>query len=215
MNKEMRCPREGALELAAGRLIDAGLGPAPAVDLTGGEGVPPDLAIPPDLVAILDHARNCVRCRELLDLFHGIETHMRNEYHLSDTIVLALRPVPAGPPLDLSATPDDEIGEELYEIAADSASDARRRHEEVLDSVPVLTIATEDGRFFVRIFPNESGKGATAVLQGDPQQLCGGPAEPARRRLVLRVGGVDYPFNEDQVAALPDLPSCDVALVLI
>ena len=87
---------------------------------------------------------------------------------------------------------------------------------------PVLTLSSSDGRYLVRIFPNQTGGGATAVLMRE-SRTAGAEQEPpgsnrrsdAEARTVhLRVSGREYAFDANDYAFLPEFPAQDVELIL-
>ena len=69
-------------------------------------------------------------------------------------------------------------------------------------STPILTLTTGDDRYFVRIFPNTPGPGATAVLY------------PPRHGASLRIGDATYPFDEEGATQLPRFPEAEISLVI-
>jgi hypothetical protein len=119
---------------------------------------------------------------------------------------------------------DDRTSDALeeYLIAADSPGAQPIAGHGEGDSV-VLTLATQDQRYVVRIFPNQDGSGATAVLLGGdaaPEAQAGGTEQGQVDRVAvgpnffLRVAGVDYPFDGKGYARLGGLPAEEIALIV-
>ncbi len=241
----MRCWNERSIDLAAVRLADRGFSGLLESILRRSE------AIPPDLIPFLAHATQCVRCAELLELLLDAETRERDAAVLDELAAspggeietgqieagsAAFRPrlhllplyrVPV--PRRLSGTEEMETEEEGYALAADSA-DLPTEAGQILGDAWVLTLATEDGRYLVRIIPSESEPGATAVLiragrsdASEPGQdessaptahPGGGESDGPAPEFLLRIGGRDYPFDQNGVLALPEFPATDVVLIM-
>lgn len=192
----MDCYSEESLELAATRLVKAVATPT----------TKPLGAVPQDLVPLLDHLRGCTRCGELFGLFREIEERLSGR-------ILELRPLRSRKAERTGDAASGPRPDQAYALAA-SSSDVRK------DGAPgqtrVLTLATTDERYLVRIFPNESGVGATAVLiQFHPPENELEPAlAPRDSEIVLQVDGVDFRFDEQGIALLPGFPTGGVTLVL-
>jgi hypothetical protein len=102
----------------------------------------------------------------------------------------------------------DETPELEYALAAATPGDGPPS--EPAWETRVLTLSSGDDRFLVRIFPNESGEGATAVLVNEDAPVEGSGVRP---RPFLRVGGVEYAFDAQDVARLAAFPVEGIELV--
>ena len=144
----------------------------------------------PEIAAFLAHARSCVRCRELLALFRDGERMLRVE--LSVPKVLPLSPVrpTRAEGSGRSLTPEE------FELAAETSRPAQSS---------VLTLTTEDGSFLVRVFPQAPQGGATAVLVASAE---GGA------HVALRIGDIDYPFDDKGISEIPNFPAPGISLVI-
>lgn len=229
----MNCWREQDLDSAAIRLLDAGVKISPFfdrtpwLDLAAGSGL--ELDLPP----LLQHAARCVRCWEILvDLQ---ETEAAHREILAARSTPRLEPPtpgrvfrlirmpsrsPRSPRVPASPTWDREAEE--FAVAAQSA-DSSQPTEHQIAAASVLNLTSEDSRYVVRIFPNRSGTGATALLlptevPAGPDSDAGAPPRPdgdaPGPRIVLRVQSVDYPFDEHRYAHLPTFPVYDVTLII-
>jgi hypothetical protein len=171
----MECWKEEAIEWAAIRVVD-------------GERSP-------EIDRLIAHARECVRCGELLALFEGMERGIRRDLPVARILPLVRlhagdrRPSPAGD-LEFASTPS------AYDLAAETAKPAQ-----TMD----VTLSTEDGSLYVRIFPIAGGKGAHAVLLS--------PAD-AQDSVSLRIGGVAYPFDDSGIVEIPEFPTTDIQLIV-
>jgi len=74
----------------------------------------------------------------------------------------------------------------------------------------VLTLSSGDDRFLVRTVPNESGEGATAIVVNEEAPVEGSGVRP---RPFLRVGGVEYAFDAQDVARLAAFPVEGIELI--
>jgi hypothetical protein len=185
----MKCWSQESIGQAAIWMADAGIAP----------GCAPGAAVTPDLVALIEHAQTCVRCRDLLRREFDAEILLRARGR--NPVVLPLAPVdPSRPvfPGSLEETPG-RLGS--YPLAAQTPGSGSHAEEGVRPTC-VLTLTTSDGRFIVRIFPNEPGPGATAILY------------PTRLGATIEIDGMRYAFGEDGSAALPGFPGADISLVL-
>ncbi|MBP6876081.1 MAG: hypothetical protein KBD56_08430 [Candidatus Eisenbacteria bacterium] len=177
----------------------------------------------PTLRDLLEHSIDCARCRELLALFQaasiGLEEELaRGEAALRERPAEAAAKTKAGrvvelrsiEPLRRSASVTEEDARE-YRVAADTGPEGEKS--EIASEPPVLSLESVDGRHVVRIFAQEPGPGAVAVLlQSEPQDVSrGGEKAP---KLFLQVGDEQYPFVEDGTARLPRFPADRIALVV-
>lgn len=158
--------------------------------------------VPVELAPSLEHLSDCAHCREILEILIETETAWRAAAD-SSARVIPLRPFRSAAPAP--ATDEAWPGEaEEYLVAA---ADASTRPPQTR----VLTLMTDDDRYLVRIFPNEEGEGATAILvsvQGEGDSPGGSP------RPSLRLAGIDYEFDGENIARLPRFPSSDLSLVV-
>jgi hypothetical protein len=170
--------------------------------------------LPSDLSAFLDHARECFRCGDLFSLF--LETERRV---LAEAAEAAFSVLAAAPPQP-NVVELEEISERSsrridrperegarYSLAARHAAPVSEGPDRAEGS-EVRSFASRDGLYLVRVLPNESGTGRTAVL------LAGREGEPHRRAL-LRFEGGEVPFDESGHAALSETPSGRIHLVLL
>jgi hypothetical protein len=200
----MRCVSDRHLDAAAIRLLDAGIlaGRALGADLRVKEA-----ALDRRTHGLLRHCRSCHTCRERLILLQETEIAVREKRAGSHAVasgapvILRLYPIVSG----------DTTGEEgeRFDMAAQTP-DGSGREEHVMNTA-VLTLTTDDERFLVRIFPNEGGGGATAVLLPGED---GGPASEPQERLRIRFAGRDYFFDKHHRAALPAFPASEIELLL-
>lgn len=186
----MRCPGEVQLDHSAIQLVDLGLTRPEQWAACLERGGPP---LPADLLALLAHASQCVRCRELLDLF--ADTEVRHRASLAGPRIVMLRPLRP----DRRPSPSGEREAE-FQLAAQTPHGSEEGGS--IEGTRVLTMASGDHRYIVRIFPNEGGAGATAVLVG------------SERGLVLRLSGVEYAFDENGMAQLPSFPGSEIELLV-
>jgi hypothetical protein len=197
----MECRTKRQIERAAVHLLQAGW-------CAGTH----ESAAPGHLRPLLAHARRCVRCGELLEIF--LETERR----LQAMVVEAGEQAPSGAPRLLALAPLPETGRgpagaaveesEPYELAADSGGS---REAEAPTQSRTLTLVTEDDRYLVRIVAAGTGA-ARAVLVLFPPEGAGDRApEP---RPALRIGEDEYAFDESGVVELPTFPGMGVFLVL-
>lgn len=209
----MKCPRETALDRAAIRLQRAGAEPGATAPLP--EGIR-------DLEPLLRHAAVCTRCREILGLLYGTEAARMQG--VREPRILPLFPFTGGMGSSRGERRDFEVVDDFepYLVAAETAGLAPPDGSEDGTSL-VLTLATQDDRFVVRIFPNQDGPGATAVLlTADSASSEPGvtPTDGAAHKgeaalgVRLRVAGVEYSFNEKGYARLAEFPVEEVALLL-
>ncbi len=215
----MKCFNERSLDRAALRLADAGFPP----------GIDPEWfdspALPGGLRPVLAHAAGCLRCRELLELFHETEVRAREavaarvEAGAPGARIIPLEPLRARSRRGGAAFDPGSIDRVPFPLAADApgsgGEDAR-----AIEGITVLTLGSPDGRILVRIFPDESGRGATAILLRDETPDVGDAPQAGRSgseaggAIVLRIGDADYPFDKDGIALLPAFPSCPLRLVI-
>jgi len=189
-----------------------------------------------DALRLLGHARECFRCRDVLHLFAVVEEDFRRSFAVveehpgrlpeeSSALLLEVAGVAAAAhvgtparvielhprnhrsrrrlPADADETPELE-----YALAAATPGD--EPPPEPAWETRVLTLSSFDDRFLVRIFPNESGEGATAVLVNEEAPVEGSGVRP---RPFLRAGGVEYPFDVQDVARLAAFPVEGIELV--
>ena len=208
----MRCKTETEIERAAIHLLQTGWPTEAGIENA-----------PEQLQNFLRHTNECVRCREVLDVFLQTEKRLRTSLAAdpgSDAppkeaeIILALRPLfetrerPAretgGFPSDLRGPAEDLP--DSYDLAADTGTP-------VDDQIPpqerTLTLDTDDDRNLVRILATGSGS-ARAVLVRFPSDA---PAEETELHPFLRIGGVEYSFDQSTTVELPRFPGEPVALV--
>lgn len=198
-----RCPREEELDWAAVHLLRAGVSPEEPGDL------PPALA---DFAPLRRHLDACARCREILGLLLETERTSQSEEVAGRILPLAPLVAAQGATDDADAPGLDEAQE--YPAAADSHG-ARPAGEEAAASL-VLTLTTQDQRYVVRIFPNQGGTGATAVLLGESSR-SGKPRLGSSLRKAgfsLRVGEDEYWFDENGYAHLTAFPAGAIALIV-
>lgn len=158
--------------------------------------------VPVELAPSLEHLRDCAHCREILEIFIETETAWRAAAD-SSARVIPLRPFRSAAP---AAFIDDAWPEEVEEYLV-AAADASTRPPQSR----VLTLMTDDDRYLVRIFPNLLDEGATAILVSLPAE--GIPAVGSSRP-ALRIAGVEYEFDDGNIARLPCFPSSDLSLVV-
>lgn len=97
-------------------------------------------------------------------------------------------------------------GQSDYSLAADDHPDRDGR---------TRTFISDSGIYVVRIFPNENGKGATAVIihtdEGgeDHEGVAKGTPKP-----FLRFNGLEISFDESGSASLDSVPDGTVELIL-
>jgi hypothetical protein len=101
-----------------------------------------------------------------------------------------------------------------FSLAADSAEEDADPYP---GESPVLSLASEGGDYIVRIFPKASGNGATAIL------LKGVPSSKAQANMnssdsemefLLRIGDIEYAFDEDGLLSLPEFPAPSIQIVV-
>lgn len=146
----------------------------------------------PEIDLLVAHASECVRCGELLALFEGMERGIRRDLPAARILPLArlhARVRPSGE-REFPSPPSE------YDIAAKTAKHAQ---------ITEVTLATDDGNLVVRIFPIAGGASARAVLIS--------PADD-QDRMSLRIGGVDYPFDDSGIVEIPELPATDIQLIV-
>jgi hypothetical protein len=217
----MRCFDERSIDSAAICLADLGF----SGDITS--ILSRDVAIPFAFAPIVAHAGRCFRCAELLELFLETELLSRQPARClaadsaqgpayESEMVLPLRR--ARSTTGTLDPPEDAREREDYDLAADSAPPVDP--EDVLGNTWVLTLSTDDGRYVVRVFPQEGGRGAVAVLirAADPEspaeQSGDGDAGGGGSCLFLRIGNRDLPFDEKGMLTLPEFPAKDIALII-
>jgi len=212
------CFRESRIERVAKLLVQRGWTETQRVEglfLPAPPGRGPELDS--NALHLLGHARDCFRCRDVLHLFAVVEEDFRRS--LREDPLLPLD-IPSMAPAAVAATPlriirlhplrpissqrpaldVDELPELDYALAA--ATPGVEPPPEPAWETRVLTLSSGDDRFLVRIFPNESGEGATAVLVNEEAPVEGSGVRP---RPFLRVGAVEYAFD-GTVARLPAFP---------
>jgi hypothetical protein len=218
-------------------------------DRSTGSGIP--AVVPPDLAPLVAHSRDCPHCGEWLRICWMTELRLQRSLEARQLelarggLVILLWPMrrAAGGSVETPAVHrDDSLPEWLddrrdpmapdgapalvpgrigYSLAADESSIEPGAP---TPNVPELTLTSDDRRLIVRIFPNEGGAGATAVLVGDAEAATArsvspgtapGPAEPPRRgRILLRVDESEYVFDESGTASLPGFPAASVSIVI-
>ncbi len=200
-----KCLNERRLEAAAARLTDLGIRAEEALGASQENRSLP--AIPQPLLMLLAHARECLRCREIMVLFQETAMAMRGESGRGEgnrgeggrgesvEILRLVSPLSNG-----RHRGEDEPNRE-FDAAAQSPGGPNGVH--LPAAARVLTLTTDDERFVVRIFANEGGEGATAILLG-----IDAPAG-----LALRIAGKDYSFDANGQAQLPAFPGEAVGLV--
>ncbi len=208
----MNCPSERALDRAAAEMLDRGIEPGASRSAIG------------------RHARECVRCGEILALL--LDAERTHRVRLEQAVeagtgsfpiggapetgrqILPLRPVAAGRRAFAGEEVAGAADDPGYAVAADTP-DARGA-EQRLQASRVLTLTTENNQFLVRIFPDESGEGAYAVLLPSQTPGTGTQHQPGRSvpRVFLRVGDIDSPFDERGTARLAAFPSEPVSVIL-
>jgi hypothetical protein len=242
----MRCPREEELDWAVIRLQRAGIPPV------GADSLPAELWDLAPLVRHAGECVRCGEILRLLYATEGaqrtdeavvapatarlvveIGPRVLPLFPLAGIAVAdAARSAGAGSSgsgstdaesADAEATGDRSFdAAEEYLVAADSPGVQPARIPGEGDSL-VLTLATQDQRYVVRIFPNQDGSGATAVLLGAdaaPEAQVRGTEqgrvgrEAAGPPVFLRVSGVDYPFDERGYAHLVGFPAEEIALIV-
>jgi len=218
-------------------------------DASAGSGFP--AIVPPDLAPLVAHARDCPHCGEWLRICWMTELRLQRslearqlELARGGRVVLMwpMRGSAGGSALPRSSNRDGSLPEWLdvrrdpaapYEAPAHVQSSARyplaadasvNEPGAPTRNVPELTLSSDDNLLIVRIFPNEGGAGATAVLVGDaeaatvrsaPSGPAPGPPEPgSRKRILLRVNESEYSFDERGTASLPDFPAASVSIVI-
>lgn len=217
----MKCWSREELDAAAMRLVSSGR-PWPSLWPTV-----PDDAMPSDLVPLVTHARLCSLCGELLRLFLMTEERLHRGLEASERErtrggrVVLLWPIGSAQASE-SASPGRLRGGS-YQLAADAPGD--RAGAPGQPPVRELTLSSDDNRLIVRIFPNDGGAGATAVLVGSPEPpdpseraQVSAAAEPADAgslpRVLLRIDEEEYSFDERGIASLPGFPAAAVSIVL-
>jgi len=225
-----QCPREEVLDAAAMRLHLAGIDPSAVARL------PVQLL---ELEQLLMHTRGCTRCRELLQLLYDAErlrvagaadesfAGTGNNVRGSTGRVLPLLPLgPIGTEAGTASDPIDAQPDlESFPAAADSPGAHLPTGSADAGSM-VLTLATADQSYIVRIFANQGGPGATAILVGTDAEssvpesgVSSDRASAPQRsasppRVLLRVSGVQYDFGPDGVVRLPEFPLTQISLIL-
>jgi hypothetical protein len=223
---ERSCFRESAIERVAKLLVRRGWTQAQGTD---GLFLPTPPGRGPGLdsqaLRLLGHARACFRCRDVLHLFAVVEVEFRESLEESPSLpseaadvaaagypgasvrVIALHPQRHRS--RRSPAPEaEELPEAAYAWAAATPGD--EAPPELAWETQVLTLSSGDGCFLVRIFPNESGEGASAVLVHEGVSREESTVHP---RPFLRIGGVEYAFDAQDVARLPAFPAETIELV--
>jgi hypothetical protein len=103
-------------------------------------------------------------------------------------------------------------------LAAEADEERAKRAARVRE----LTFSTDDGSLFVRIFPNDGGGGATAVLVGRPersaaergQRVTNSEGGPPQFRVFLRIDDDEYSFDPDGTASLPNFPAAALSIIV-
>lgn len=180
MRRDPFCWEEERIEGAALRLVD----------IESGEERE---RLPADLEPFLAHAEGCFRCGELLALFLDVERQVRAGGGGGEVSIIILEEVREGPEIRLT---ERERVELPVALAADSA-DGKRGAEQEADIPSPRSYASADGRFLIRVMPNRSGEGATAVLLQCP--------EKERVPHIYRPEG-EIEFGDGVHAALPGIP---------
>ncbi len=159
--------------------------------------------VPLSLAPSLEHIWRCAHCRETLEILIETERAWRRSEKSSGKVLLPLRPLRVGPPARGDDPAPAEDADEFLVAAADASTRPAQTR--------VLTLVTEDDRFLVRIFPDEEGGGATAILVSLPES----DADAAGAiRPILRLEGTDYGFDESRTVRLPHFPTSEIALFL-
>lgn len=187
----MSHPNERTIERIAMALLDLGTA----------ESWGRNSAVPAELVDSFGHVCGCAHCREILEVLIQTEAAWRRA-EKSDVRVISLRPLLTTTVALDDGHADEEDEDEFPVAAAHSASRPEQSR--------VLTLITDDDRYYVRIFPDDEGVGAKAVLVLAAQET----PQPEEARPALRVSGIEYEFDEAGIARLPHFPGEDVALVL-
>lgn len=199
----MNCWTDQTLHWAVRRLLDTDAD-AQAV-LSGEEYLPEDC--PTLLSDTIDHVRICPSCaltaRELLDT--ELELLAMEEVEQ----IIALVVTPAWSP-QVQASPEEDHDPVEYAVAADSPGGGERIS---LDGHSAISLASKDGRYLVRIFRNEEGEGATAVLLRT-QEPDDGEDNEADSGISLSLDGKDYRFDAEGTVKLPAFPATPPSLVL-
>ena len=176
-------------------------------------------ALGPKLREVLEHSRECVRCRELLALFQaamtGLEEELAEGEQVADGILPASgsRTIELRPVRSMRLSPSEDADEPpSFRVAADSGPEGDKG--EIAAEAPVLTLESKDGRYLVRIFAREPGPGAVAVLLqseglGDTLQVGN-----KSQSLVLQVGDEQFAIGEDGYASLPRFPAETIVLLV-
>ncbi len=213
---DLRDARFACLPVEDERLQDPRLNQRLSVDRPGDSNSPA-------LRDLLEHSIDCVRCRELLGLFQATRIGLEEELAGGEEAVRERPPEAAAKtkagrvmelrsiePLRRSASVSEGDAPE-YRVAADTGPEGEKG--EIASEPPVLSLESVDGRYVVRIFTQEPGPGAVAVLlHSEPQDVSrGGEKAP---KLFLQMGDEQYPFAEDGTARLPRFPADRIALVV-
>lgn len=220
------CFRESVIERVAKLLVRRGWTQPQGMEgllLPRPPGGDPDLDS--QALRLLGHARDCFRCRDVLHLFAVVEEDFRRTLKESPSLPVEVADLVAA---DAAATPlriiqlhpprpgpgrrppanADELRETEYAWAAATPGDDPPP--ELTWDTRVLTLGSDDGRFLVRIFPNESGNQATAVLVNEEVP---GEWKGLRPRPFLRIGGREYAFDAQDIARLPVFPVETIELI--
>ncbi|MFH1278273.1 MAG: hypothetical protein ABIK65_07835 [Candidatus Eisenbacteria bacterium] len=170
------CWEEQRIERAALRLVDR--------ESASGGG-----DLPAELDSIVTHGKECARCRDLLALFLDVERQVRIEPAEIDMDRIVLLEVREGPEIRLTERDREEAPSALAADASPAVSGG--------SELAPRSYASEDGRYRIRVMPNRSGTGATAILVQGPG---------SDRMPFLRGPGGDHEFHDGIHAALPGLP---------
>ncbi len=221
MGDGMKCYPEEVLECAAIRALELGI----RFDAHRQSQVATQCGrLDQTLQRILSHAQSCVRCSQLLELLQGTELELRSA--MADraaerrSVERDPRPRPlrvALEPIGLNLSEMDEASGDKqgpYALAADT--DPAGAEDRAVGEEPVLSLASSDGRYLVRIFNCASGPGATAILlRSDVSEHKDRPTSPTlRTRVSLDIEGTEYVFSEKGIADLPRFPAQTISLII-
>jgi hypothetical protein len=210
------------LERLALQMLERGLRLADAA--TDRDAVTPSISR--EHAELLEHARTCQRCHDLLLHFQETEETLSAELmalqSTSDespsvrgpdtTGIFLLKPFRSK--RDDEAPPDADVSPS-YDLAADAGSKDGTGGDSKPDRA--MTLRSEDGLFQLRILSRGSAEGAIAVLIDDPDvQPPGGSSRDVASRLsfALRVGDQEFAFDQHNIAYLPCFPSDAVYVVV-
>jgi hypothetical protein len=196
----MNCWNEQTLQWAVRRLLESQADPRGVLEGQTSLGEDSAKAVQD----VVRHLTDCACCRQLArDL---LDFELASRKGESTRMVLALEEIR---PLTQSVSREEEQDEPEYAVAADAGPS---REELPLDGHTAISLSTKDGRFLVRIFRDEKGGGATAVLlRNEAVPAVGNVPAPG---VSLVIDGTDYPFDSAGIVQLPTFPAAPPCLVV-